>query len=848
MSHYDPSFNRDAKGKFNPNSGFVSVKGGTDAYLLEDELNELQWLQTEARAELIRQMTGSGYLQINDFTNPDLPGGLKELGTTALNTFALNGFDVILNGYISHIAASQYTVNKIKLPAPPNNGFRFDFVFIEFWFQEMKQYEKIPEFGGIANDPITYDIIDPRLNFETSRRVQLQWAIRSVSNVNPTTYPLGFVDSGEIPNPAILAKATMVAPVNSMIFRVSENDKFLFVAGHGTDNDKLQTKTLDGFVYAMPLMFVRRLNNGGYHPKYNPEGAVDYVDANTVSGRVDGKFSNVIYRDQIRDLRRFSKISEEQFNTIYVRKEEFEDYKYYIDTTLTEPLQKVQTSMTTLDDYVRNTLEPKFTNEDARLDARITGYENDLNTNVVRIDAEITDLRTSLTKSFQDADKILNDKIDNLATKHTTDIATVNQTITTQIDGIKASITDLKNQHLSDVNAINSRINVEVNDLNEEIDTLRNQHSVDTSNIEAEITNVNTTLNTRIDNLQLQISDIVNSQITTQITIIRNDLDALKADLQNKYDFLYQWLTNIQQTQVTLIERTSNALSLISHLDSRITTIEYYLKKLGMDTDKPSDLLIYGIEMVRDNQLTSGGTIQTNNTILSTGTSITIPNDYPPYCTITTINASPEGKVGDLWVEKATNVCLVKNTGNGGIPFNIAVIKLNNTFTFAGQSAFNGLTGARVTHVVNPTDFLYIAPLNDLEGEIGEFFVDLDSTGFTVYNTGATGNQFEWVVIDTTQLRNTALVELTLNGIAGVSSADPTYKTNFSVSLGVPTRPMTNDMGSIGDLSVLKSFNSFTVYCTGGADKNNDTVPDNMTTVKCLVFKEAPEVFTNPTQ
>lgn len=840
MSHYDPSFNRDAKGKFNPNSGFVSIKGGTDAYLLEDELNELQWLQAEARAELIRKMTGSGYLQINDFTNPDLPGGLKELGTTQLNTFAINSFDVIMNGYISHIASSQYGVNKIKLPTPPNNGFRFDFIFIEFWFQELKQYDKIPEFGGLNNDPISYDIVDPRLNFETSRRVQLQWKIRSVTNINPTTYPLGFVDSGEKSNINILAQGINISPVSGFNFRVSPNDKYLFVSGFGTDVDKLSLKTLDGYIYAIPLMFVRRLNNGGYHHKYNPDGAVDYVDANTVSGRVDGKFSNVIYQDQIRDLRRLAKINEEQYSSIFLKKEEFEDYKYYIETTLNQPLQKLTNNVDTLDSYVHNTLEPKLTNEDARLEAKITNYENELHTNIIRIDTEINDLRNSLTKSFQEADVIINSRIDSLNTSVTTNISIVNQTITNEIARIDAKIEDLKNIHENDFDNINNRITLEVTNLNERINALALQHSIDISNIEAEITEVNNVLNIRIDNLQLQISDIVNSQITTQITSIRIDLNNVKLDLQNKYDFLYQSLLNIQQTQLSIIDSTSSALNKISILESRVATIEYYLRKLGLNTDKPSDLLVYGIDMVRDNQLTSGGTIQANRAIFSSGTSVAIPIGYSTYCTIVTVHDSPQGKVGDLWVEKASNVCLVKNTGNGGVPFNIGVLKVDNNIIFSGQSVFNGLTGTKITRVINPTDFLYIMPLNDLEGEIGEFFVDLDETGFTVYNTGASGNQFEWIVIDNTLLRNTALIELTLNGQTGISSADASYGSYFSVFLGVPTRPMTDDMGSIGDLSVLTTFNSFTVYCTGGADKDADNIPDNMTTVKCLILKEAP--------
>ena len=71
---YVPNFSRDPKGKYDPRLNFVAIKGGTDAYLLEDEWNEMQWIQSDKQASLIRRMTNSGCLQISNNFNSSDPG------------------------------------------------------------------------------------------------------------------------------------------------------------------------------------------------------------------------------------------------------------------------------------------------------------------------------------------------------------------------------------------------------------------------------------------------------------------------------------------------------------------------------------------------------------------------------------------------------------------------------------------------------------------------------------------------------------------------------------------------------------------------------------------------------
>ena len=59
---YDPSFLNHAFGNFSSDCSFISIKSGKSAILLEDEFNESQIIQSEHRANLVRNMTSSGFI------------------------------------------------------------------------------------------------------------------------------------------------------------------------------------------------------------------------------------------------------------------------------------------------------------------------------------------------------------------------------------------------------------------------------------------------------------------------------------------------------------------------------------------------------------------------------------------------------------------------------------------------------------------------------------------------------------------------------------------------------------------------------------------------------------------
>lgn len=337
---YNPSFHRKSKGKFDKNTNYVAIKGGTKSFLLEDEINELQWIQNETRANLIRKMTNSGVIHKQSWDEPNLYGGLKELGNNSLNSFAVYNFDVIVNGYLNKIKHNDDDFININLPEPPSTGIRHDFVFLEFWFTEINGDDKLPLYGGINNEEIENSIVDSRINKETSRRIQMQWNLRIEPDINYYQYQLGFTDVDNDSNTNINPRKDL-DELSSLSFINDNNDKGLFIAGDGSIDSQNVLQTIDGYSYAIPLFIIKRINNGEYNETTNPNGGNDYINENSIPIRPDGKFSNIIYPDQVMDLRNLSAISKRQYDTIYASLKDFEEFKKNINQKIGQHKNKI---------------------------------------------------------------------------------------------------------------------------------------------------------------------------------------------------------------------------------------------------------------------------------------------------------------------------------------------------------------------------------------------------------------------------------------------------------------------------------------------------------------------------
>ena len=182
--------------------------------------------------------------------------------------------------------------------------------------------------GGVN---LADDIADPTLQTETTKRVQIQYRIRTTGQ----TEAVNFKSENGYTNANVLAQGAQAAPVATYPFVPADNstvsansdatayqtvDQGLWIAGDGSSAAATALGTVDGYVYSIPLCFVFRRNNAGgagngFTPLTNTNGAlpqthigfvnpiIGVIPANT-SDRPDGYFHDLIEMDDILDLRK----------------------------------------------------------------------------------------------------------------------------------------------------------------------------------------------------------------------------------------------------------------------------------------------------------------------------------------------------------------------------------------------------------------------------------------------------------------------------------------------------------------------------------------------------------------
>ncbi len=194
------------------------------------------------------------------------------------------------------------TYNVIALNPPPSNAgdFRIDFAYLEVWLARVPPNPStlnkpasasIYSYGNIEGGMsyLADDIIDPAIGFETSERVQLQYAIRIASGlVGLTTNPDGFDPS------VVKAQAAATSPT-SYIFqnmRQTLGDPGLWRAGDGTQN---ALGTVDGYSYAIPICAVFRRNSVAWNgdPAQNLNGGFNRNPTAVTSANI-ATFSTVV--------------------------------------------------------------------------------------------------------------------------------------------------------------------------------------------------------------------------------------------------------------------------------------------------------------------------------------------------------------------------------------------------------------------------------------------------------------------------------------------------------------------------------------------------------------------------
>jgi len=264
--------------------------------ILDSELNLISLMELENRAEQIRSMYPSGWVmsEMNPYSNyftDKTYSNVFYFGNQVSNEVRSPMY-AIVNGWVVPVTGTKTgqpplaandtdTWNKIMLnpPSTSTGGNRAEFVFLEVWLQEIEsdpsgsvadgkpEAGKVYKFGNVEAGftSLDDDLIDPAINIETTKRVQVQYRIRVVADVNLIDYPSGFDKT------LVFAQGSLSAPSAVYFENMAETlgDPGLWRSGTG---DPTTFGTVDGYVYAVPICTVFRRNSSEFLDSSNLAG------------------------------------------------------------------------------------------------------------------------------------------------------------------------------------------------------------------------------------------------------------------------------------------------------------------------------------------------------------------------------------------------------------------------------------------------------------------------------------------------------------------------------------------------------------------------------------------------
>ncbi len=254
---------------------------------LDAELNLMGSVELEQRRQYVAALMPSGFLMdptraAFDFQFNKLWVNHFHLGVPRAAQYALDADETQpvvwanVGGWVIPVAGTDITGtadvhNVVKLYPAPGSDARTDFVFLEAWATLVQPNPStankptastVWKYGNAKHGGtnITDDIEDPKIGFETSKRVQIQYRIRVYGSgvgggagVNLAVHPDGFGD------PNILgqgAATSVVAGMQWTNMREQLGDPSLWRAGDGDPNNALGS--IDGYTYAIPICAVFR--------------------------------------------------------------------------------------------------------------------------------------------------------------------------------------------------------------------------------------------------------------------------------------------------------------------------------------------------------------------------------------------------------------------------------------------------------------------------------------------------------------------------------------------------------------------------------------------------------------
>lgn len=305
---------------YNPQSNFSRVKFGINKALLETELNEMQKIQEDARASLIRQIVPTGFLENvrKDFVGQPIvysPNNLDNTIAIAPAKLIVNGYELTIEGKDKVNGIDGYTI--IDLGEAPFAATKYyDFIFLEVWFQELTADSNVHKYGFIDGAIIKNNMVDDRVKDETSRRVALQYKVKVQQGVDIDKWPDGFgfknineysniYASGPKDSSIENSNYLFISAINPMLKdAVFYGDSGLFVAGRpGVLTTNEDFGILNNYIFGVPLLAVKRRNQKPYSLE-EPNGAPKYINSLTASNRPDNLFYNRVVEKDVKDIRK----------------------------------------------------------------------------------------------------------------------------------------------------------------------------------------------------------------------------------------------------------------------------------------------------------------------------------------------------------------------------------------------------------------------------------------------------------------------------------------------------------------------------------------------------------------
>lgn len=285
--------------------------------VLDKELNLSEELASPAG--LARGLSPSGWMTNDPLNRSDTVPNLFTASATANRLVLANGLQALVNGWLLNVSYTGNSgANQLDMGAGPSGAGakRTDIVVLEVWRRLLSpapstvgksQTARIWRNGNVkiqssddAGLNFTDDLLDGTVNAETTKRVQIQYRLRVVQNVDLFAYPTGVDDPIVVANsvPASAAAGDGVATLFNYTNQSSNGDPGLWRAGDGDPTNTLGT--VDGYMYAIPLVGVFRRNTTAWARNTNHNGGAGTPGPST---RPDGYLSDVFVAKDIADLR-----------------------------------------------------------------------------------------------------------------------------------------------------------------------------------------------------------------------------------------------------------------------------------------------------------------------------------------------------------------------------------------------------------------------------------------------------------------------------------------------------------------------------------------------------------------